>query len=463
VRFLAGRYRLIEVLGSGGMSVVWRAYDEVLARQVAVKLLAAAFAADEASRDRLRAEAQAAACLSHPNVTNVYDYGECRGPDGMPTPYVVMELLEGVSLADRLERGALPWRTAVRVCAEVAAALGTAHARGLVHRDVKPANVMLTLTGVKVVDFGIAAVSGERADLVADGTLLGTPAYLAPERLLGAAVQPATDVYALGVMLYRALSGELPWQADTVTEMIKAHCRADPAPLPEIAGLPPEVVELCMRCLAKVPAERPTSTDLAHVLADAAGVPVVLPPAAVALLGPALGPDPAPSVDQPITVLNDHRPSAVVEADTEALLGVQAAAAYDAAEDGVADPTVADPTDAVGLDASGSVPVLPRHKRLTRAAAAGAGLVAAAMMVATCSDMAHQPQSEQVASFVRAPTHKASGSGQGAAAGGRTGVPITAAGEDSASRGSGYGSGDRDEPTKPTKPRKPKRSRQRSD
>src|SRR5262249_1857596 len=139
VRFLAGRYRLIERLGSGGMAVVWRAYDEGLARQVAVKLLTPGFAAGAASRGRVRAEAQAAACLSHPNITNVYDYGEAGGPDETPTPFVVMELLEGVSLADRLGRGSLPWRTAVRVCAEVAAALAAAHARGLVHRDVKPA------------------------------------------------------------------------------------------------------------------------------------------------------------------------------------------------------------------------------------------------------------------------------------------------------------------------------------
>jgi Protein kinase domain len=416
LRFLAGRYRLIEVLGSGGMSVVWRAHDEVLGRQVAVKLLAAD-CADEASRGRLRAEAQAVACLSHPNVSNVYDYGESRGPDGTPTPYVVMELLEGVSLADRLDRGALPWRTAVRVCAEVAAALGTAHARGLVHRDVKPANVMLTLAGVKVVDFGIAAVSGERADLVTDGTLLGTPAYLAPERLLGAPVQPATDVYALGVVLYRALCGSLPWQAGTVTEMISAHCNADPAPLPEIPGLPSEVVEICQQCLAKAPAQRPTSVEVARVLADAAGIRVVLPAAAETRYA-----------YLPTAVAGDHRPTAAMETTTEALLGAQTSLVPQApSRDGVASAT-----EATCFDTSDDLPAVPGRKRLTRAAVAGASLVAAAMMAATCSDAANEGRPQRVLTTVEDAPGDApgmAGHGQGAGSGGRTGVPPVTAGQ----------------------------------
>jgi serine/threonine-protein kinase len=271
-RLLAGRYRLIERLGAGGMSVVWRGFDEVLTREVAVKLLAAEHASDDASRCRLRTEAQAAACLTHPHVTNVYDYGDDAG-----TSYVVMELIDGTSMSARLARGLLPWRTAVRICAEVAAGLAAAHARGLVHRDVKPGNVMLTRTGVKVVDFGIAAVAGERADSSEDGILLGTPAYLAPERLLGGPVQPATDVYALGVMLYRALSGSLPWQADTPTEIISAHCRAEPDPLPPLPEVPDVVIDSCMRCLAKVPGDRPTSVEVARTLAGAIGIEVPLP------------------------------------------------------------------------------------------------------------------------------------------------------------------------------------------
>jgi len=145
---LAGRYRLVERLGAGGMSVVWRGFDEVLGRQVAVKVLPPSTSTDRSFRRRLRAEAQAAARLSHPNITNVYDYGEATTVDGEPVPYVVMELVDGESLAAVLARvRRLPWPTAVRICSEVAAALAAAHARGIVHRDVTPANVMLTASG----------------------------------------------------------------------------------------------------------------------------------------------------------------------------------------------------------------------------------------------------------------------------------------------------------------------------
>src|SRR4051794_41289620 len=147
---LAGRYRLVERLGAGGMSVVWRGFDEVLGRQVAGKVLPPSTSADPPSRRRLRAEAQAAARLSHPNITNVYEYGEATPVDGGPVPYVVMELIDGESLAAVLARARrLPWQHAVRITADVAAALAAAHSRGIVHRDVTPANVMLTPTGAK--------------------------------------------------------------------------------------------------------------------------------------------------------------------------------------------------------------------------------------------------------------------------------------------------------------------------
>jgi serine/threonine protein kinase len=205
VPILGDRYRLLEPLGAGGMSVVWRAYDEVLGRRVAVKLLSAAFASDRHFRERVRAEAQSAAALVHPNVTAVYDYGVSAGPDGAPAPFVVMELLDGRTLSTRLAGGPLPWREAVEICAEVAAALSAAHARGLVHRDITPANVMLTATGVKVVDFGVSTVVGESGRDGPGDAVVGTPAYLAPERLAREPVGPAADVYALGVVL------RLPW------------------------------------------------------------------------------------------------------------------------------------------------------------------------------------------------------------------------------------------------------------
>src|SRR4051812_33206349 len=152
---LGDRYKLLDELGSGGMAVVWSARDEVLGRRVAVKLLAGRFAGDPQSRARIRDEARAAATLSHPNIAQVYDYGEAAG-----APYVVMELVNGPTLQQKVADGPLPPRKVFRICGEVAAALAAAHADGLVHRDIKMANIMVTPAGAKVVDFGIAAAVG---------------------------------------------------------------------------------------------------------------------------------------------------------------------------------------------------------------------------------------------------------------------------------------------------------------
>ncbi|MEJ3745667.1 serine/threonine-protein kinase [Actinomycetes bacterium KLBMP 9797] len=276
MKVLGGRYRMVERVGAGGMSVVWRGFDLVLGRQVAVKVLDAALATDPVLRRRIRIEAQAAARLSHPHITNVYDYGESDG-----APYVVMELVDGESLAAILGRDrVLPWPQAVTVCAQVASALAAAHERGVVHRDVTPGNVMLTAAGVKVVDFGISALVGER-EVGPDGTLLGTPAYLAPERLDGGPVSPATDVYAVGILLYRAVTGRLPWPAASTTQTLRAHRHTDPDPLPAIDGLPDTVVRLYQRCLAKSPDARPTSAEVAEILAAAAPASTVALPVGV--------------------------------------------------------------------------------------------------------------------------------------------------------------------------------------
>ena len=237
---LAGRYRLVERLGAGGMSVVWRGFDEVLGSSSGRQGPAALHqSTDPSFRRRLRAEAQAAARLSHPHITNVYDYGEATTVDGEPVPYVVMELVDGESLAAVLARSrqACRGRHAVRISSEVSAALAAAHARGIVHRDVTPANVMLTPAGAKVVDFGISALIGEN-DIDPDGSLLGTPAYLAPERLEGGQVSPATDVYAVGLLIYRTLIGQLPWDVGTTTALLRAHQYTEPEPLPHVEGLP---------------------------------------------------------------------------------------------------------------------------------------------------------------------------------------------------------------------------------
>ncbi|GIH05778.1 hypothetical protein Rhe02_38450 [Rhizocola hellebori] len=269
---LSGRYRLVEQLGSGGMAVVWRGYDEVLGRQVAIKVPGPELAANEAFVQRLRGEAQAVARLSHPHITAVHDYGESLAEDGKPQPYVVMELVEGTTLHDVLATGRdLPWRDAAAIAAQIAMALAEAHERGIVHRDVSSCNVMLTATGVKVLDFGIAALIGEH-DSPEPDKLLGTPAYVAPERLRENEVAAAVDVYAVGILLYRMLRGRFPWPVETPTALLEAHLRLKPAPLPEVAGRPQGLVELCHRCLAKDPADRPTSAELAARLAKIAGM-----------------------------------------------------------------------------------------------------------------------------------------------------------------------------------------------
>jgi eukaryotic-like serine/threonine-protein kinase len=271
---LGGRYELGDPLGAGGMAVVWRARDRVLDRTVAVKVLAGRHATDPRSRQRIHDEARAAAALSHPNIAQVYDFGVSEGA-GSPTPYVVMELVRGETLQQRLAGGPLPPAYGMRVCAEVAAALAAAHADGLVHRDIKPANVMVTATGVKVVDFGIAAAVAPGGAGEEEVEIFGTPEYVAPERLVDDAVQPAADVYALGVLLYRLLSGRSPWTADTTTQILAAHVHIQPAPLEAGPGVPDYIAALCRRCLSKDPTLRPSARDAAAVLAHGAGLRVV--------------------------------------------------------------------------------------------------------------------------------------------------------------------------------------------
>ena len=253
------------------MAVVWRAHDDVLDRWVAVKVLAPGQAVDAAARARVQSEARAAAALSHPNIAAVHDYGEAPGPYAEPVPYVVMELVDGVSLTEVLADGPVAPADAIRICADVAAGLAAAHARGLVHRDVKPGNVIVAAGGAKLVDFGIAAAIGSPDEADEDGIMLGTPAYLAPERLEDGVVVPGSDVYALGLLLYRMLAGSTPWSVHTTTQMLKAHAYLPPNPLPPVDAVPAEVAELCERCLAKDPADRPSAAEVAAVLAAAAG------------------------------------------------------------------------------------------------------------------------------------------------------------------------------------------------
>ncbi|MEU7761533.1 MULTISPECIES: serine/threonine protein kinase [Micromonospora] len=266
-RLLARRYRLIDRIGAGGMSVIWRARDEVLDRIVAVKVLAPSLAADARFRDMVREEARSAAQLDHPHVTAVHDYGETVAPDGSITSFVVMELLSGEELEHRLTEGPLPWPAAVETGAQVAEALAAAHRLGIVHRDVTPANVMMTGTGAKVLDFGIATRIGAPDD-DEDGGTFGTPAYVAPERLDGAPAQPATDVYSLGVLLFETLTGHPPYPAETWEQLSAALANCPEPTLDDVPGLPGPVADICLRCLARDPRRRPTAHRVAAVLRD---------------------------------------------------------------------------------------------------------------------------------------------------------------------------------------------------
>ncbi|WP_435125584.1 protein kinase domain-containing protein [Micromonospora tulbaghiae] len=260
---LHDRYVLRERIGLGGMSEVWRADDDVLGRPVAVKALAGELAADPQLRATIQREARAAARLTHPHVTQVYDYGEATLAGGTMVPYLVMELVEGRNLADRLTAGPLAWPDAVRMAGQVAAALAAAHRIGVVHRDIKPGNVMLTDTGAKVLDFGIAALAGPRAGQTGE-LLMGTPAYFAPERMTSGAPDPASDVYALGALLYRTLTGRAPLPVQTWEDAMEVHARHTPVPPLRIPGLPADIAELTLACLAADPARRPTAAQLAN-------------------------------------------------------------------------------------------------------------------------------------------------------------------------------------------------------
>jgi serine/threonine protein kinase len=253
---LGERYRLVRMIGSGGMGTVWEAGDETLGRPVAVKVLSESLAAGERAVRRFEREAQAAARLSGPYIAAVYDFGRSEG-----RPYIVMELVRGEALADRLAReGPLPPQEAARIARQVAEALEEAHRAGIVHRDVKPGNVMLTAAGdVKVMDFGIAAAAwAER--VTTSGLVLGTPSYLAPEQAKSEKTTPASDVYALGAMLYEMVAGRPPFVAESPVALALAHIREDPRPLDQVAeGVPPNIASASMAALAKDPAERPPS------------------------------------------------------------------------------------------------------------------------------------------------------------------------------------------------------------
>jgi eukaryotic-like serine/threonine-protein kinase len=225
---LAGRYRLDAQIAAGGIGEVWRARDLVLDRPVAVKMLRTEYAGQPDALARFRAEGRKAGSVSHPGIAQIYDYGEA-GPTG--APYLVMELVNGPSLAEVLAHGPLDAASAMDVLAQAAAGLHAAHAAGLVHRDVKPANLVLGPGGqVKITDFGIAHAAGS-VPITRTGVLIGTPAYLAPEQVAGDAASPASDLYALGVVGYECLTGTPPFRG-APAQVAAAHQHRPSRPRP---------------------------------------------------------------------------------------------------------------------------------------------------------------------------------------------------------------------------------------
>ena len=250
---LGGRYRLVELIGQGGMATIFRALDTELGRDVAVKLLRPEYLRDPDFSSRFRQEAQNAASLNHPNVVSVYDYGE--DPSG---PYIVMEFVDGEDLATILRRnGALPPAQAARIAAAVARALAAAHARGIVHRDVKPGNVLIGRDGrVKVVDFGIARAVAE-AQMTLPGTTLGSVHYFSPEQARGETATNESDIYSLGIVLYEMLTGSRPWEGDSAAGVALARL-SGPVPDPVLArpSLPPDLAAITRKALATSPVDR---------------------------------------------------------------------------------------------------------------------------------------------------------------------------------------------------------------
>ncbi|MGH2684208.1 MAG: protein kinase domain-containing protein, partial [Actinomycetota bacterium] len=258
-RKLAGRYALQEEVASGGMGTLWRGHDEVLGRTVAVKVLHERLARDPDLLDRFRLEAVAAARLSHPNVVRVFDTGTFDG-----VCFIVMELVDGTTLEDVLrERRTLEPAEASRIVRGVLLGLAHAHREGVIHRDVKPANVLIDRSGlVKVTDFGIAKAAFSEEDLTTTGSLLGTARYLAPEQVTSSKVDGRTDVYAAGIVLYEALTGKSPFEAETHIATATMRLTKDPVPpgsmRPRI-GRPLDAV--VMRALAREPADRFQSAE----------------------------------------------------------------------------------------------------------------------------------------------------------------------------------------------------------
>ncbi|MFV0128825.1 protein kinase domain-containing protein [Streptomyces sp. HMX112] len=323
-----GRYQLRDLLGEGGMASVYLAYDSALDRQVAIKTLHTELGREQSFRERFRREAQAVAKLQHTNIVSVFDTGEDE-LDGSLMPYIVMEYVEGQPLgsvlqADIRQHGAMPADKALKVTADVLAALETSHEMGLVHRDIKPGNVMMTKRGVvKVMDFGIArAMQSGVTSMTQTGMVVGTPQYLSPEQALGRAVDARSDLYSVGIMLFQLLTGRIPFDADSPLAIAYAHVQEEPvAPSSINRAVTPAMDALVARALKKNPNERFHSAaamrdECLRLLAagQTGGAPVIVQGAPQTNSGAGVGSAVFPPVDHaapgPQAVHTPYQPSA---------------------------------------------------------------------------------------------------------------------------------------------------------
>jgi serine/threonine protein kinase len=399
---VGGRYRLEDPIASGGMGDVWRAADELLGRQVAVKILKPGFGDDASFRLRFRAEARASASLSHPGVATVYDYGE-QVAGGIHTAYLVMELVPGEPLSALLARQVTidPART-MDMVAQTADALQAAHDRGIVHRDIKPANLLVRPDGsIKITDFGIARAADAMA-LTQTGMLLGTVAYMSPEQLSGLTATPASDLYSLGVVAYLCLAGRTPFAGVEQMAVAVAHVRDDVPLLPN--EIPQTVRDVVYQLLDKDPARRPGSAG--ELAATAVGIRGRLVGEPVPTV-PTVPPSPlAPTTDQ-----LGRLPT------VEAVGATKAATAVGHPPLGVGGPagngaTVALPDHARPDHARPPLPEPPRRHRRRGAIAVLAGIALLALALGlwasngtsmvTVPEVQHQPVSAAVSVITKA-------------------------------------------------------------
>jgi len=268
-RTISSRYRLVKKLGTGGMAVVYLARHVMIDRLNAIKILRRDLSLDPNQRERFLREARAVNRINHPNIVEITDFGEFEG-----TAYLVMEYAQGESLLSALKRGPMPWDRVVRIGAQVASALARAHEAGVIHRDLKPENVLLLDTSgqdagtqnvtVKLTDFGIAKIIDAPA-LTFSEQMFGTPGYIAPEYIEGAKADGRSDLFSLGVLMYEAMSGSLPWEAKGQAELLLRPLTVAPIPLSQrIDGVPPEVDRLLLELLAKRPEDRPRDAFVVH-------------------------------------------------------------------------------------------------------------------------------------------------------------------------------------------------------